>query len=297
MGILFIVSLIWAFSFGLIKDQLTGVDANFIAAARLLISMLVFLPFIRPGRLPNKLSFRLLFIGSVQYGVMYITYIASFRFLAAYEVALFTIFTPIYVTLFNDLFARRLTMLNLLTASLAVVGTGVISFGGLGARDVLSGFLLVQISNLCFAFGQVAYQRWMGVILPEGDLKVFGLLYLGGFITAALAATVLTPWRTLTLRAEQVWTLLYLGSVASGLGFFLWNYAARRVETGTLAIFNDLKVPLAVAVSLLFFGEKTDPLRLLIGGLLCVTALVVQLFYTHGKRNKNLAPSENQQSH
>ena len=58
-------------------------------------------------KLPRKLSLRLLAIGALQYGVMYITYIASFRFLKAYEVALFTIFTPIYVTLFNDLFARR----------------------------------------------------------------------------------------------------------------------------------------------------------------------------------------------
>ena len=49
MGILFIVSLIWAFSFGLIKDRLAGLDANFVAAARLLISLLIFLPFLRPG--------------------------------------------------------------------------------------------------------------------------------------------------------------------------------------------------------------------------------------------------------
>src|SRR5664279_5131974 len=122
MGILFIVSLIWAFSFGLIKDRLSGLDANFVAAARLLISLLVFLPFLRPGKLPRKLGLRLTAIGALQYGVMYITYIASFRFLKAYEVALFTIFTPLYVTLFNDLFARRFKPLNLLTASLAVLG-------------------------------------------------------------------------------------------------------------------------------------------------------------------------------
>ena len=217
---------------------------------------------------------------------MYITYIASFHFLQAYEVALFTIFTPIYVTLFNDLFARRFKTLNLLTAALAVLGTGVISYGGLGTPDMLTGFLLVQASNLCFAFGQVAYQRWMGPDLQAGDLKVFGLLYLGGFAAAALAAGALTPWRTLVVSQEQAWTLVYLGAVASGVGFFLWNYAARRVETGTLAIFNDLKVPLAVAVSLLFFGEKTDPLRLAIGGLLAVGALVLQEWHNRARRER-----------
>ena len=286
MGILFIVSLIWAFSFGLIKDRLAGLDANFVAAARLLISLLVFLPFLRPGKLPRKLGLRLTAIGALQYGVMYITYIASFRFLKAYEVALFTIFTPLYVTLFNDLFARRFKPLNLLTASLAVLGTGIISYGGVGTPDLLTGFLLVQASNLCFAFGQVAYQRWMGADLRAGDLKVFGLLYLGGFATAGLTAAAFTPWRTLVVSPAQVWTLVYLGAIASGLSFFLWNYAARRVDMGTLAIFNDLKVPLAVAVSLLVFGEKTDPLRLAIGGLLALGAFVLQEWSNRVKRAK-----------
>jgi len=224
--------------------------------------------------------------------VMYITYIASFRFLKAYEVALFTIFTPLYVTLFNDLFDRRFKALNLLTASLAVLGTGIISYGGVGTSDLLTGFLLVQISNLCFAFGQVAYQRWMGADLRLGDLKVFGLLYLGGFAAAGLAAGALTPWRTLVVSSTQLWTLVYLGAVASGLCFFLWNYAARRVETGNLAIFNDLKVPLAVAVSLIFFGEKTDPLRLVLGGLIVIGALVLQERYHRSIFPATRPPSE-----
>ena len=111
MGILFIVSLIWAFSFGLIKDRLAGLDANFVAAARLLISLLVFLPFLRTRGLSRKLSLRLLAIGALQYGVMYITYIAAFNFLKAYEVALFTIFTPIYekdyLTIYSPTASRR----------------------------------------------------------------------------------------------------------------------------------------------------------------------------------------------
>ncbi len=42
---LWIVSLLWAFSFGLIKGQLTGLDASFVAFARLLLAALAFLPF------------------------------------------------------------------------------------------------------------------------------------------------------------------------------------------------------------------------------------------------------------
>jgi drug/metabolite transporter (DMT)-like permease len=52
--------------------------------------------------------------------------------------------------------------------------------------------------------------------------------------------------------------LLYLGLIASGLGFFLWNRGATRVDAGTLAVMNNAKIPLAVACSLLFFGESPD---------------------------------------
>ena len=46
-------------------------------------------------------------IGVVQFGLMYITYIYSYQFLESFEIAIFTIFTPIYVTLINDLTVRH----------------------------------------------------------------------------------------------------------------------------------------------------------------------------------------------
>ncbi|HBA92554.1 MAG TPA: EamA family transporter, partial [Anaerolineaceae bacterium] len=87
---LLVVSLIWAFSFGLIKGQLTGLDANFVAAARLVISLAVFLPFLRLRNVPGRLRLRLILTGAVQYGLMYIAYTYAFQYLQAYEVALFT---------------------------------------------------------------------------------------------------------------------------------------------------------------------------------------------------------------
>ena len=42
-----IVSLIWAFSFGLIGNVLAGVDSFFVATLRLGVASLLFLPFLR----------------------------------------------------------------------------------------------------------------------------------------------------------------------------------------------------------------------------------------------------------
>lgn len=291
MVYLWLVSIIWAFSFGLIKNQLAGLDANFIAMARLAISLLVFLPFLRVKNLSLKKKLQLMLAGAIQYGIMYISYNYAFTYLKAYEVALFTVFTPLYVTLTNDAFRRKMHWLSLLAALVAVAGTGIVRLGGVIQSDLLLGFFIVQISNLAFAFGQVFYKEIMtGVESEKADnLQVFALLYLGGFLTAGLTSAGLTNWRNFQISGQQILVLLFLGSISSGLCFFLWNVGARKVNSGTLAIFNDLKVPLAVLVSLLVFGEQANLLNLLFGGGLVLLALFLNEWGLKRKRNPHLA--------
>lgn len=87
-------SIIWSFSFGLIKGNLTSLHPNLVSFFRIAISLLVFLPFIKVKNIPNRFKLKLVLIGGVQYGLMYITYIYSYKYLKGYEAALFTIFTP-----------------------------------------------------------------------------------------------------------------------------------------------------------------------------------------------------------
>ncbi len=273
MVYLLFVSLLWAFSFGLIKGNLAGLDASFVASARLLLSGLVFLPFLRLRGIGRSLKLRLTGIGALQYGVMYLTYIAAFRYLKAYEVALFTLFTPLYVTLIHDLYRRRFNAGNLALAGVALLGTGIVVFEGWILSATWTGFLLMQVSNLCFAFGQVRYREVLRAHPEVNDRQIFALLYAGGFAAAALPALFSVDWAAFSLNFTQIWTLTYLGLVASGLAFFLWNLGARHTDIATLAIFNNLKVPLSVAVSLVFFGETANLPRLLAGGTLMLAAL------------------------
>lgn len=274
MAYLWVVSLIWAFSFGIIKNQLAGLDASVIAAARLLTAALVLLPFLRLRNLPHRLRLQLALTGAVQFGLMYLAYNLAFGYLQAYEVALFTIFTPLYVTLIHDALHRRLNLVSLAAALLAVAGTALVKGGVHISADILLGFGLVQLSNLCFACGQVWYRELMRSQNQVSDLQVFALLMGGGALTALVAVMLFRPAHPLAFTFQQALALLYLGGVASGLGFWLWNAGARRVSAGSLAVFNDLKIPLAVAVSLLVFGEQTDLPRLLLGGTLVLAALL-----------------------
>ncbi len=282
---LLLVSFVWAFSFGLIKDRLTGIDSSLVSFLRLLLALLVFLPFARGGGLRIRNLVTLGAIGAIQFGVMYVAYIAAFASLAAYEVAVLAIFTPVFVCIVNDALERRFNIRPFVAAAIATAGAAVIlmdrPLGAAGWR----GILLMQLSNLCFAAGQVAYARWKRSNVQAQDSRVFFMLYLGAVVVTSIPAAR-SFGAIAEINAAQWLTLLYLGVVASGLGFFAWNYGAARTATGMLAVVNNAKIPLAVACSVIFFREEANLARLVIGGVLIVLAGVMAQRQGSGDRSQ-----------
>lgn len=275
MVYLFLVSIIWAFSFGLIKTNLTSLHPIVVTGLRLFIATLVFLPFLRMHKIPGKTRWSLFIIGGIQFGLMYIFYNISFQYLKAFEVALFTIFTPLFVTVVSNVIERKWNNPYLLTSILAIIGTAIIVHTGFSRPGMILGFVMVQLSNLCFAIGQVYYRRTMIKAGNVKDMEIFALPYLGGFVAALIVSVFYVNFSEIRITTSQWLNLIYLGALASGLGFFMWNYGARRTNIGALAIFNNLKIPLSITVSLIFFHEKTDIQSLLIGGSIVIVSLVI----------------------
>lgn len=70
--------------------------------------------------------------------------------------------------------------------------------------------------------------------------------------------------------------LLYLGLIPSGLGFFLWNRGVGKVNSGCVAVMNNLKIPLATVAAWLIFSESVAWIRFL----LCAILLFVAAWMT-----------------
>ena len=267
-----LVSLLWAYSFGLIGSTLKGVDPFFIASFRLATALLIFLPFLRPSKVVGKEKLRLFGYGAIQFGLMYVCYIKAFQYLPSHLVALFTVLTPVYVVLIHDARQRQFTPRYLLAAAISVLGAAIIKAKGVPQESIWIGFGLMQLSGIAFAFGQVAYRDWKRQHNAIKDRDVFGLLYLGGMLCALAFSLIATDFNSLEVSTDQWKALIYLGSIASGLGFFLWNKGAALSNPGTLAVFNNAVVPLAVLCSLFIFGEigetsKDSLIRLALGAI------------------------------
>ena len=280
-----IVSLLWAFSFGLIGSALSGVDSFFTATIRLGCATLLFLPFLRAKEIVRVDRLRLVIIGAIQFGVMYACYMRAFQYLPSHLVAIFSILTPVYVVIVHDLRQRTFSSRYLIAALLSVLGAAAIKAKTIPTGDFWIGFGLMQAAGIAFAYGQVAYRDWKRNNPQTKDRSVFSLLAMGGTASAGIAGVLLSDWSTLEVKADQWKSILYLGFVASGLGFFLWNKGAAKSSPGTLAVFNNAVVPLAVLCSLFVFGERDNLegnnfVRLAVGSVLIGTAVFL------GQRSK-----------
>lgn len=278
---LLLASLLWAFSFGLIKGRLAGLDPVLISLIRLALAALSFAPILFRNQLSRSRVLPVLALGALQFGVMYVLYIASFQYLPAWMVALFTVMTPLYVLLLAGIRERKLALRYLAAVALAIAGGAVVLARGLPAGASWQGIALLQGANLSFAAGQVMYpdlKRRCGA----NDGPMMAWMYLGAVLVPAGFLLVKGGVQGELPAKGQLAVLLYLGLVPTALGFYLWNKGATRVRPAFLASINNLKIPLAVLVSWIVFAEKTDFPRALLG-----LALVVAALFIAGWRDSN----------
>ncbi len=279
MVYLILASILWSLSFSLIKKYLTDLDSNLVACTRLFISFLVFLPFLRPKNVAPKILIKLVTVGAVEYGLMYMAYIFAFKFLQAYEVAMFTVLTPIYVVLISDLKKRKFEKFNISAAVVAVVGAVIAVYSSFSTddrllKDIVFGFVVLQIANLAFAFGQIEYKSIMKKE-QSTDLDVCAALFFGATLITIPFAVLNPEFSTTNISMQQMGILLWLGIIPSGLGFYFWNKGARKTKAGYLAVFNNLKIPLGIIISVLYFSEKPDLPRLIISLVFMFGALFI----------------------
>ncbi len=145
---------------------------------------------------------------------------------------------------------KNLPPLHLAAAILAAMGgAGILWKGYSSGNGELTGIVLVQLSNLCFAAGQIAYISLKNSLVREKRSILLRLclcrLPAGYF---AFRPAVRTGLLAGDFNRAMVAAGLFGRHRFRSL-FFLWNYGARRVTPVKLAIMNNLKIPLAAMTS------------------------------------------------
>ncbi|HEC8329135.1 carboxylate/amino acid/amine transporter [Providencia vermicola] len=299
MWLLVITTLLWAASFSLIGEYLAGqVDSWFSVLVRVGLASLVFLPFLRWRQFGAKVISLYMLVGACQLGIMYLFVFHAYQYLTVAEFLLFTVLTPLYVTLIYDLLERQpLRKGYLFSSLLAVIGAAIIRYDHLSESFWL-GLLFVQLANIFFAIGQVGYKRLMEVH-PIPQHQAFSWFYLGATLVALIGWLLFGNKSMMPTTNLQWGVLLWLGIAASGIGYFMWNYGATKVDAGTLAIMNNMMVPAGLLVNFAIWQQHPNWLSFTIGSSLIIASLWVHKRWilsraSHTKGSPQRDPSRSQ---
>lgn len=289
MLFLLVASCIWACSFSIIKGNLTGIDPALVAFLRLLITFPIFLAMIRCRGLNCRKIFYLLTLGGIQYGFMFSFYLLTYQYLEAHQIVLLDLTTPIYVLILHNLWNKKFSWVPFWLVLVSIIGAGIALYKpGLSLPIMSKGFVCMQLANACFACGQVMYRRFALQHPHIHHHQIFGFILLGGLVVTALNATLHNSWGHLSsISTAQIYALLYVGIVASGLAFLCWNKGSIQCKPVTLAVCNNLKIPLGVLAAYLFLGEKIMWGRFCIGGSLLLSTIVIVELTQLGKGQEN----------
>jgi drug/metabolite transporter (DMT)-like permease len=219
------------------------------------------------------------FCGAIQIGLMYGPYSLAFRYIKAHEVALFTMTTPLIMsalitllTLFKEAHANRLALVRLVAAAgLATVGGLIAANNDLSSPEIAVGACLVQLSNIFFAAGLILWTRWF-----DRHTETLQDLMTPFFLGAMTSSMVLCAFFAESFNKptpEQWLSLTWLGAISSGLGFFLWNKGALKVNETMLSVANNIKLPIAIVISIVVFREQARSVPLVVGVILITLGL------------------------
>lgn len=266
---LIIATICFSLSFGLIKSQLAGLSSDLITALRLILAFIVFIPFASKLNLKKHLTAGL--IGAIQFGLMYLCFIESFKYLQGYEVAILTTTTPMFVALCSSLLGKKMKFIYLISIILSILG-GIIIIYKTGPTDfVTHGVILVQLANFFFAIGQILWRNY----IRDDSSKLMSSAYLGATICILPFFVLSGNIDIHSINYYQWITIAYLGIVPTGIGFWLWNKGAKQVSPQILSVMNNLKIPTSVLLSLMIFKEQIYLPQFILGCSLILIAIMV----------------------
>ena len=269
MVYLFLATVCFSLSFGLIKDQLSCLPSEFVVFARLLIAAIIFLPFVKKTTLKKQVYAML--IGVFQFGIMYLAFIKAFKFLQGNEVAILTTTTPVFVAIWSSIFGEKFRPIYIFCIIMSVIGAGFIVWHNMSFDMIVKGVVLMETCNCSFALGQVLWKKF----IVDEDVNLMSSAYFGAFLFVLPFALSSVDFANISLSTGQMLSISYLSIIPTGVGFWMWNKGAEKVQYSVLAVMNNLKIPLGVIFAIFIFHEKINVINFAIGTLIIITAIVL----------------------
>jgi drug/metabolite transporter (DMT)-like permease len=265
--LLLLTMTVWGSTFVVTKELIELWPPFTLAFVRVAIGTLVLLPLAlsrhrREGRLPWT---TILFMGLIGVALYYMAFNFAMLYTSASQGALVQSSIPAITALVAVVWLReRASSLRWLGIALSVVGVMIVFSGDSigGSSSALLGNVLMFASVVCWGFYTSLAKRVAGY-----DAIVITVCVTGA---GSLMLLPLSVYEIATVGLQPLsvmgWVgVLYLGGIASGLAYLLYNASLRYLDASEVGVYTNLIPVVGVLAGVIVLGEPLSP-RAIIGG-------------------------------
>ncbi len=246
---------------------------------RMVFGILVLFPFVKFRKLKNlsKVDWiNMAWLGSITVGIGVSLFHIGLYHVSASEVAIITSSNPLFVLLFSKLIYKEKFKLRV------YIGMGL-GFLGVVMVAYKPGHFFTSFYSLCILVSAMLFAiytvlgRKISRKTSSSTLNFFAFIF-GMFTVLIILFLIHEP---ITLPLKEIWNVLYLGMVVTGLAYVLFFQGVKIVgaSLGSMAFF--VKPWLASLLAFFILREEFTILKIF-GGILMAVALIIA--YWPGKK-------------
>lgn len=280
--LLFVIQLIWASSYAVMKIALGEMPFGLILIFRYGIASLLFF-LAGQLRLREKFStrewFLILLVGVINFSGSPYLQLKALELCSAVDVSILVAFEPLLTALIAlILLKERMGWSTALTFLIATVGVLVMN-GTLGGGTPLGtlrllGNLFFILSLACEGIYSAASRS---LTERHPPLRLIAWMIFAGFSASLLAhGHQLTMPRLAAIGTHGWLAIGYLAIFPSALSYSVWTFLLKKIPLHRLALSLFLQPIQGSLVALLLLGERLDS-RTILGGLIVLSSLFVWL--------------------
>ncbi|MBD3922042.1 DMT family transporter [Paenibacillus sp. PR3] len=295
--LLLLATLAWSFVGVLVKTASTMVDSAVISFARFFFGVvcLVLYLFIRDGKVQIRLGMKWIWIGAAGKAVNYVFENIALKIGYSYgNILVQPVQTVVLLLAASWLFKERIAPRGWVAAALCVLGVLVVGWNGTPLDELAQGS---GLTTLLFTFAgigaaiHVLSQRMLLKTMDNGNMNLSVFL-----VSTIIVAAPVPIYSHGFIGPVSVWawvSLILLG-VITGLSFFWFAEAIKKVPFMIVALVGNSMVFFAVLWAYLFFR---DPITIyIIGGTLIFVAGFLLLNFPMRRKSADVQEKEQAQA-
>jgi drug/metabolite transporter (DMT)-like permease len=274
--------IVWGSSFAVTKIIVNKVPPMTLAFYRCSIGALTLLSilFIRKRQSPRKYPAEIpwgtiIFLGFLGVTVFYIFFNISVKMTSASVGALLQGFIPVSIAILAAIFLKEKLSVKQI-AGIIVSVTGVILIGFLsqhdsGGTNSITGNVLMIIAVISWGIYTIISKK----VADQDPLLVTSLSTFAGsvlLLPAAVYENWGTGWPQVSLTDWLI--ILFLGAMASGICYFLYNRSLQLLSAAQVGNFINLDPLVGFIIALVFLHESVTTLQI-IGAVLVVAGIIL----------------------